>query len=96
MSKKLKGYICLTMLLSSFGTFADTCNEMAAELIEKIKSEAITHPQSLEEIDDAKIKYHNLNSPRCIGYFDEILTEITTTRNTRLTDLQNEIMDDKK
>jgi hypothetical protein len=74
MIKNLKSYVCLTLLVSSFGSFADTlpCKQAAADLIQSIIDKKTDDIQS----EIAKFNTTYPNSPRCLGYVTKVEEEI--------------------
>ena len=101
MIKTLKGYICLTMLLSSFGSFAytdtDSCRMSAIELINQIQS-IMPRPdeERLINILQTAVRTQN-NFPknlRCVRNIDKIRNSIYTFPTNRLPAVLNELRED--
>jgi len=85
MIKNLKSYVCLTLLVSSFGSFADIlpCQQAAADLIQSIIDKKTDDIQSeiAKKTDDIQSKIAKFNttypnSPRCLGYVTKVEEEI--------------------
>jgi hypothetical protein len=74
MIKNLKSYVCLTLLVSSFSSFADTlpCKQAAADLIQSIIDKKTDDIQS----EIAKFNTTYPNSPICLGYVTKLEEEI--------------------